>query len=177
MFPKVMGLAVCAALVAADVYADPEQPYVGLNYGLMTDHTYSGNSSGQRMGVVVARFGDDLNEYFGVEAHLATGGSDAKLTNGVVNESLHLYSMESAFAKPQIQIDSFSLYGLLGLSAWRTALTGTMINKTWQSDHSAAVGAGVRVPMTSSGKWLFDATYVHLKNSQSYAMAGVDYRF
>ncbi len=177
MFPKIVGLAICATMLAANVYADPEQPYVGLNYGLMTDHTYSSNGNNQRMGEVVARFGDDLNEYFGVEAHLATGASDAKLSNGVTNESLHLYSMESAFAKPQIQVESFSLYGLLGVSVWRTALTGATINKTWSSDHGAALGAGVRVPLTTSGQWLFDATYVHLKNSQSYAMAGVDYRF
>ncbi len=171
---RVLWIGLLLSLIPA-VQADPEEPYLGLGYGVINDHQF-GQQTTQRMGLVMARFGDDLSPYYGVEAHVATGADNAKISAGGLSESLHLYSMANFFFKPQIKFHSFSLYGLAGVGMWRTALTGPNL-RLWNTDHGGAFGAGIRLPFTTSGRWVFDASYVQMKNSQGYAVAGVDFRF
>ncbi len=168
----VVGLAALAQLAVAD----PEEPYIGLAYGEVSLHQF-GQQTTQRPGMAMARFGDDLSPFFGVEAHLAIGANSASITNGTSTDSYRLYSLMSAFAKPQFKFHSFSVYGLAGLSQWRTRLDQPGLAHIWHTDHSGAFGGGVQVPFTTTGHWVFDASYVRLKSSESYAVAGVNYRF
>ncbi len=171
-----IGLVLSVVAVARLAVADPEEPYIGLAYGEIGLHQF-GQQTTQRPGMVLARFGDDLSPLFGVEAHLAMGANSATVSSGGVSESYRLYSLVSAFAKPQIKFHSFSIYGLAGLAQWRTRLNEPGLAHIWSTDHSGAFGAGVQVPFTTSGKWVFDASYVRLHSSASYAIAGVNYRF
>lgn len=160
--------------------AQPEEPYIGLDYAnFIFKSTSPSNPTGSNanLGAALVRFGDNLNEYLAIEAHGATGvrNYDWNVSGSAVG--LGLYGFGAGFVKPQLQLDGFSVYGLVGYAWYTLGVSGSTAPTTSSSDHGGAIGAGASLPLSVGGRWAVNGSYVRYSSTMSYLSAGVLYHF
>jgi len=160
--------AVCAALLLAGATAHAQgspmnyqpSPYLGgdvLFWDLDPDRGHSFDSTGLRL-----RAGVALNDYFALEGHLGTGGSDG---------NVELDYLAGGYAKGIVPIaPEFRLYGLAGF---------TEVDLDVDDESGFSYGAGAEFDMTPS--LAVGADYMRYLDDSNYtfdaASLGVTFRF
>lgn len=177
---KTLAISSVSALLAAGALSTTAQaqqpmsiqPYIGgdaMFWELNPDGGPSAESTGLRL-----RGGVQFNDYFAVEGHLGTGGSDTN--RGVEFELDHVVG---AYAKGILPLgDQFRLYGLAGVSEMEGSFTvGPFEGSERETDFS--YGAGAEFDLTPN--LAVGADYMRYldqdDNTFDAASVGLTYRF
>ncbi len=108
-------LVLMATVCVGSAWAEPERPYLGLDYQLGEFKSTSGSTA--KPSAVRLRAGTELASMFAVEAHAAFGtGKDSIQVPGV-RYDVNLKGLYGLFMRPQLNLGGVaSIYGLLGYS-------------------------------------------------------------
>ncbi|WP_455211615.1 porin family protein [Kaarinaea lacus] len=123
------------------------------------------------------RAGIEYSDYFGVETHLAFGGSDTVKVNDV-DVKADLDFMWGVFVRGSYPLSAARLYGIFGMSNLMMSIDSDVLSGV---DRVTRLSYGAGAEYLISDNWVINADYiVYLKSdifTFSGVSAGIRYRF
>jgi opacity protein-like surface antigen len=144
-------------------------------YGALSYFDWSVDQSGLskiESETVRATGGYSFNEYFGIEAHVATGGRD-DLTFAGESAEAELNKLVAGFAKLNLPLwnDWVNVYGLVGYAFGKVDILAETTTDVVH-ENSFAWGAGADIALWP-GRWSLTADYVDYINRSGLSASAV----
>jgi opacity protein-like surface antigen len=105
------------SLCAIAQAGEAEKPYLGLDYSQRSYENSNSNASSATIPGIRLRAGTEINPNLAVEAHFVLGaGDDTGTIGGNTPYTIESPVTYAAFLRPQVKLDSLTLYALGGYS-------------------------------------------------------------
>jgi opacity protein-like surface antigen len=123
------------------------------------------------------RGGIEYSDYFGVETHFATGGSDQVTVNNT-EVNVDLDYMWGVFLRGSYPISAARLYGLFGASNLMMSIDSDVLSGV---DRITRLAYGAGAEYLINKNWVINADYIVYLKSESFTFSGISaglrYRF
>lgn len=172
-----------ACLMAASIgagssaYAQPEKPYVGLDYSQRNYENANSNATDAELPGVRLRAGTEISEYFALEAHAVIGaGDDTGTIGGTTPYTISSPVTYSGFLRPQIKLGNLTAYALAGVSYVELEYTTPTITES-PTDSTTDFSFGVGLQLDLGKHFGLNVDYVQYIEGLNALSGGVMYRF